>query len=80
MNLYKLTNGFGNWYVVETDPTAAKLALEHRLTKEDYGFFKDREVCNIEVVAKMVKPALNSKWFFSNGCRLIIPVLEESSE
>lgn len=77
MNLYKLTNTLGEWYVIAEDPTKAQRALEYRLRQENYGFDNYREVFKIEKITEMVKPALNSKWFFSSGNKLIIPELEK---
>jgi hypothetical protein len=77
MNLYKLTNNLGEWYVIAEDPTKAQRALEYRLRQEGYGFDNYRKVFKIEKISEMVKPALNSKWFFSSGNKLVVPELEK---
>jgi hypothetical protein len=80
MTLYKITNELGYWYVVDTDPSSAVDALVDRLNAEDYGFRNQRIPTHIEVLTTMVTSALNSKWFFSDGSKLIISALEQIQE
>lgn len=73
MNLYLLTNGLGDWYVIADDPTSAQKDLESRLELEDYGFYQKRPVTNIQLLAQELTSGLNQKWFFSSSHNLLLP-------
>lgn len=55
MNLYKLTNKIGDYYVVAPNETKARECLETALDSADYGFSGQRIVTNIELVAEQIK-------------------------
>lgn len=72
MKLYKLTNKLGSYYVVATDPTSAAVRLFSLLSEADYGFYEERKVSHIEVIAdELTKFA--KKPNFSSGNTLILP-------
>ncbi len=68
MNLYRLENGIGTYWVVAPDPNAAQLNLESVLKDGDYGFSKDRETQSIHLIAKEITDA---KWL--TGKTLLLP-------
>ena len=49
--LYRIVNKLGTFYIVAKSFDAAAEALKDRLDKADYGFFGDREVKDIELLA-----------------------------
>jgi hypothetical protein len=51
MKLYKVTNGIGDWWIVAKHPTEAEEKITNHVNKADYGFRKDRQVTNIELIA-----------------------------
>ena len=73
MNLYKLTNKLGSWWVIAKDPTSAQEDLEGRLNLEEYGFSNERHVTEIKLIANELTSGLNQKWFFSSGSTLLLP-------
>jgi len=52
MNLYKLTCGIGDYWVVSSDPTAAERKLIKVLNDNDYGLSIRRKVTNIQLIAE----------------------------
>jgi uncharacterized protein YtpQ (UPF0354 family) len=55
LNLYRLTNGLGVYFVVATDPTAAQAKLYERLNRGDgYGFYEERKVSDIHLIAEQI--------------------------
>ena len=74
MELFLLTTeGLGNFYIVENDPTSARTRLTELLIKSDYGLSKDRKIINIEILASEISNFPKNKPNFSSGDRLIIP-------
>lgn len=51
-NLYLLTTGIGDFYVIAEDPTKAQELLENLLNEKDYGFYPNRKVTNIKFLSK----------------------------
>lgn len=51
MNLYKITNGVGEFYSIAKDYGEAQHNVETLLDKEDYGFYVKRKALNIELIA-----------------------------
>ena len=51
MKLYRLDNAIGSYWIIAPDPTAAEQKLMTILNKHDYGFFKDRTVKTIALIA-----------------------------
>lgn len=51
MNLYKITNGLGEFYCVAKDYGEAQLKTESFLDEEDYGLFTRRKTLRIELIA-----------------------------
>lgn len=70
--LYKLTNKLGDYYIIAEHPTEAQDKLETCLKQADYSFDSHRKVYNIELIAEEVIPALNQKYFFSDGNNLLL--------
>jgi hypothetical protein len=54
-NLYLVTCGLGQLYVISTDYTTAQEKVEYELEKSNYGFSKDRKVTNIKLLAEEIK-------------------------
>ena len=78
MNLYKLSNGLGSWWVIEKDPTSAQEDLESRLNNKGYGYRDKRKVTQIELIAEELTSGLNQEYFFSSGNNLLLPeILKE---
>ena len=51
--LYRITlRGYDTVYVVAKDTTEAYMTVRNDLDKRDYGFSKDREMKNIELLAE----------------------------
>lgn len=71
MNLYKLTNGLGDYWVVSTDPTAAQDRLHQVLEYGDYGFRDERKVKNVELIAEEIVSHT-----FITGKHLLLPLSE----
>lgn len=71
MNLYRLKNELGIYYVIASDPTTAQKMLESKLDITDYGFFRQRKVTEIMLLAE---EAIDSKGdpFFSPEKNLIL--------
>jgi len=73
MNLYRLTNKLGQWYMIAENPSEASDYLESQLTIADYGFFDERKVIQWELIASEVKDDFhNQKLNFSSGNKLLI--------
>ena len=54
MNLYKLSTGVGDYWVIASHPTEAEEKLTKVLNDSNYGHFKDRIVQSIHFIAKEV--------------------------
>lgn len=54
MTLYKLENKIGTYWVIANDPTEAVNKLKGILDKNDYGFYDNRKVNTITVVAESI--------------------------
>jgi hypothetical protein len=54
LKLYRLINGIGTYFVIATDPTTAQTRLHQRLDKDSYGFSKDRQVKEIQLIADQI--------------------------
>lgn len=75
--LYLVTNRIGSFYVVSSDPTSAKERLEAMLKQADYGFSGDREVKEIKILSKIVKPTMHdSPCFFDRDLILDLDYYE----
>jgi len=72
MNLYLVTNKINSFYVLANDPTEAEKKLMARLEAADYGFYQDRVVKKIELVACEVTNTFNGRPFFCGGNLLIL--------
>ena len=70
MNLYRLHNGIGEYYVIAESPNEAIDKLETRLDKAKYGFSSDREVKTTELITKEVK-GIDAP-YFSKDKKLIL--------
>lgn len=56
MNLYRLHNGIGDYWVVATDPTQAESKLKEVLDHgSGYGFSSDRQVTQINLIAESIE-------------------------
>lgn len=78
MNLYLLsTKKLDDFYLLANNPLEAQTSLEHELNKADYGFYDDRKVVNIRLLAEEIEVANKSdKLNFSSKKKLIIvPIL-----
>lgn len=67
-NLYLVsTKGLGQFHVIANDPTEAQNSLVKIFDDQDYGFKTDRQVTNIEWIAKGFEPDYrdNKKPFLS---------------
>lgn len=73
MNLYLLTCGLGDFYVLAPSPNDAQAMLEARFERQDYGFSKDRQVTNIKLLAEELYEWPDGKTNFSSGHRLLTP-------
>lgn len=51
MNLYKVTNGVGEFYAIAKDYGEAQVRVESFLDEEDYGFSSKRKTLKIELIA-----------------------------
>jgi hypothetical protein len=80
LNLYRLHNGLGDWYVVAEDPTVAQKDLEGRLNLQEYGFSNERKTTRIDLLARELGPGLNEKWFFCSGDNLLLPEKADQNE
>lgn len=73
MNLYKLYNGLGHWFVIAKSYDSATKLLETELNKADYGFFDKRKVTKIELFAELIEDSFQAGQLnFSSGHTLII--------
>lgn len=73
--LYKLiTQGLGEFYVIEDDPTKAQTKLYQQLAEQDYGLTDKRKVNTIEVVAEQNLDSSGGIWF-SGGGKLILGLI-----
>ena len=54
MNLYKIENGIGTYWVIAAHPTEAEQKLKKILNDADYGFYDKREMKSIHLVAKAI--------------------------
>lgn len=78
MNLYLVSTPTIESYVVAKNTEDARLALEGWLRINDYGYFKDREVINVRLIAKEgVNPKDNVVYYID---KLIIDGMTEKSE
>lgn len=75
MKLYLLTTKLGEFYVVATTATIAEEYLIEQLDKADYGFFNDRKVTNIKILAEKVTDFPAGKPNFSGGANLLIQLI-----
>lgn len=73
MNLYKVHNGLGDWWIIATDPTSAQNDIEDRLDIESYGLSCKRKVTSIELIASELVSGLSMEWFFSSRSTLLLP-------
>ncbi len=73
-DLYLLTNGFGDYYVIAHDSTKAGQALTKFFNDNDYGTNSQRQVTNVKLLAKGIKPYTTdqTKPFLSGDERLFI--------
>lgn len=61
-NLYLLsTAALGDYYVIASDPTDAQNFLVEALNSQNYGYFVDRVVTNIKLVAMSAGSSLQNK-------------------
>ena len=72
MNLYLCNTRKFTHYVLAEHPTAAKEKLERLLKIADYGFYDDREVTEIKLIAKELTEFPAGKPNFSSGNNLIL--------
>ena len=54
MKLYKVENKLGIYWIIANDPTDAENKLLNILDRNDYGFFDDRKVKQITVIAEAI--------------------------
>jgi len=71
MNLYLLTNGMGDYYVVGSDPTHAQERLEKTLNECDYGFTRERKVATIRLLTSEISNDVDDKFRISKDKRFL---------
>lgn len=73
MQLYRIeTKGLGDFYVVEKSPNDAIAMLESLLGMADYGFYGDRKILSIKILADEVNEFPEGKPNFSSKNNLIL--------
>lgn len=77
LKLYRLTNKLGKFYVVAKSSDIAIDTLVNSMSKSDYGFYKDREVTNIEILANEVTCFPDNIPNFSGGSSLLVQTIQE---
>lgn len=71
-NLYLLTCGAGNYYVLAESPNNAKQLLEDALDKANYDFSSNRKVTNIKLLAEVIQEFPKGKPNFSRDFDLLL--------
>lgn len=72
MNLYYVQTRKFQHYVLAEHPTQAQEKLEELLKVADYGFYDDRKVTEIKLIARELTEFPEGKPNFSSGNNLIL--------
>lgn len=71
--LYLLTTkGLGDHYVLANNPDIAEKELITKLTDADYGFYGDRQVTDIKILAKELTDFVEKPNFSGKETKIII--------
>lgn len=72
MNLYRLKNRIGHYYVIAANTLEAQDLLMAKLNENDFGFFDSRKVTEIYLIAEEAIDS-SGRTFFAGGQNLILP-------
>jgi len=80
MTLFLLTTKLGDFYVLSNSATEAQSFLIRSFNSAEYGYYGDRQVSNIKILANEIHNFPSNKPNFSSGDNLLVDNILKISE